>query len=134
MEEKIVTCRIGGKEYPMCLSMRATKEITEKFGGVAEAGELLSSLRGNIAQALELVLWLLGVLLRDGAALMNLLHPEETPIAPPPGELLELLPPGELMGLRDQLFLCMAVGMGREVESEPGKNREAGQTEDSLPG
>lgn len=135
MEEKIVTCQICGKEYPMCLTTRATKEITEKFGSVEEAGALIANLQGNIGQALALALWLLGVLLRDGAALRNLLHPEEAPISPPPGELLELLPPGELIGLRDQIFLAMAVGMGREVESEPEKNREAGQTgADSLPG
>lgn len=134
MEERIVTCTIAGKEYPLALTMRATKAITEKFGGVAELGEQLRKL--SMTEALELVLWLLELLMREGAALRALLHPEEERLQLPGAEALEvLLAPGELLGLKDALFHVMAVGMGREIVSEPGKNPEAGKTTGgSLPG
>ena len=134
MEERIVSCRIGGKEYPLCLTMRATKAVTEKFGGVAEVGEKMKN--ASVAEALDLVLWLLALLLREGCALRSLLHPEEPSRSAPGAEELELLlTPGDLLGLKELLLRTMAVGMGREVASEPGKNRSAGQTEAaSLPG
>ena len=134
MEDRIVTCRIAGREFPMCLTMRATKAITKRFGGVSE---LADNLRGmSLEDQLGAVLWLLALLLREGCALDAYLRDRPQEI-PPDEETLELLiTPGDLVQLRQTIFHCMAVGLGREVPTEDDrKNPEAGpETTASSPG
>ena len=136
MDERSVPCRIAGKEYPMCLTMRATKAVVERYGGLEEVSDAL--LAKALGQQLDELFWLLSLLLREGCALDNYLHPErQEQLTPPPPETLELvLTPGDMVDMRSTMFLCMAKGMGREVATEDdAKNREAGQDpESSLPG
>ena len=39
---------LGGNKYPMCLSLTATEELTERFGDLSNMGKALSG--GNIAE------------------------------------------------------------------------------------
>lgn len=137
MDERSVPCLIAGREYPMCLTMRATKAVVERYGGLAEVGDALKA--QTIGQQLDALFWLLSLLLREGCELDNYLHPErQEQLTPPPPEILELvLTPGDMIGLRSTMFRCMALGMGREVptEDDDAKNPEAGQDpESSSPG
>ena len=135
MEERSVPCRVAGKDYPMALTLRATKAITERFGDLSELGEKLQN--APFGEQLDLVTWLLALLIREGCALHGYQHPEEAQISAPDEELLTvLLTPGDLTGMKPVIFRCITVGMGREVQTEDdGKNPEAGQeTASSLPG
>lgn len=122
----------------MCMTVRATKAITARYGELGKLGDTLREL--PVEKQLDEVLWLLELLLREGCALDNYLYPERPPLTPPDAAALEvILTPGDLVGARTDIFRCLAVGMGREVPTEPGeddgKNREAGQeTTASLPG
>lgn len=137
MDERSVPCLIAGKEYPLCLTMRATKAVVERYGGLAEVGDALKA--QAIGQQLDELFWLLSLLLREGCDLYNYLHQEcELPLTPPPPEILELvLTPGDMVGMRSTMLRCMALGMGRDVptEDDDAKNPEAGQDpESSSPG
>ena len=135
MEERSVPCRVAGKDYPMALTLRATKAITERFGDLEALGDKLRT--APFGEQLDMVLWLLSLLMAEGCAQENFLHPEQPQLTPPTQELLELFfTPGDLVGLRDVIFRCMTVGLGREVQTEDdGKNPEAGQeTASSLLG
>lgn len=135
MEERTVICRVAGKEYPMALTLRATKAITERFGDLSELGDKLRA--AGIAEQLDMVVWLLSLLIREGCDLWRYLHPEaDTPGAPDEELLSVLLTPGDLVGMRTVIFHCLAVGMGRDVPIEDdGKNPEAGpETANSSPG
>ena len=138
MEERSVPCRVAGKEYPMALTVRATKAITARYGELGGLGDALRSYA--VEKQLDEVLWLLELLLREGCAQRSYLHPEVEALTPPPAEVLEIVfTPGDMVELREKLFRCLALGMGREVPTEPtendGKNLEAGQeTTASSPG
>lgn len=138
MEERCVPCQVAGKEYPMCMNVRATKAITARYGELRGLGDALRSYA--VEKQFDEVLWLLELLLREGCALENYLHPDGEALTPPPAEVLEIVfTPGDLVELKTVIFRCLALGMGREVPTEPteddGKNREAGQeTTASSPG
>ena len=138
MEERCVPCRVAGKEYPMCMTVRATKAITARYGELGGLGDALRSYA--VEKQIDEVLWLLSLLMREGCELERYLHPERAAPTPPPAEVLEIVfTPGDLVELKTVLFRCLALGMGREVPTDPteddGKNREAGQeTTASSPG
>lgn len=135
MDERIVTCRLAGREYPMALTLRATKAVTERYGDLGELGEKLRA--AGLAEQLDMVVWLLSLLIREGCDLQRYLRPEaSTPTAPDEELLSVLLTPGDLVGMRTAIFHCLAVGMGRDVPTEDdGKNPAAGsETGNSSPG
>lgn len=135
MEQRIVTCRLAGREYPMALTLRATKAITERYSDLGELGEKLQT--APFGEQLDMVTWLLSLLLAEGCTLHGYLHPEEAQIGAPDEELLTvLLTPGDLTELKPVIFRCITVGMGRDVPTEDdGKNPEAGpKTENTSPG
>ena len=135
MDDRTVTCRLAGRDYPMALTLRATKTITERFGDLGELGEKLRA--AGLAEQLDMVVWLLTLLIREGCDLWRYLHPEASTPGAPDEELLSvLLTPGDLVGMKTVIFHCLAVGMGREVPTEDdGKNPAAGlTTENTSPG
>lgn len=135
MEERTVTCRLAGKEYPMALTLRATAAITERFGELGELGEKLQT--APFGEQLSMVLWLLARLMLDGCDLQRYQYPDrDTPGAPDEALLSLLLTPGDLAEMKSLVLRCMTVGLNRDVPTEDdGKNPEAGQkTENTSPG
>lgn len=135
MEERIVTCRLAGKDYPMALTVRATKAVTERYGDLGELGEKLQT--ASYGEQLDMAIWLLARLILDGCDLQRYLHPEkDTPPAPDEDLLSLLLRPGDLQWLRPTIMRCMTEGMDRDVPTEDdGKNPAAGsETGNSSPG
>lgn len=135
MDQRIVTCRVAGKEYPMALTLRATAAITDRFGELAELGEKLQT--APFGEQLDMVLWLLARLMTDGCDLQRYQYPDrDTPAAPDEALLSLLLTPGDLAEMKSLVLRCMTVGLNREVPTEDdGKNPEAGQeTKTSMPG
>ena len=127
-DERSAVITLGGKEYELLLTTRATKEIAKKYGGLGNLGEKLTKSE-NFEGALDELLWLIVLLCNQSILVHNLQHPDEKK------ELLEqdtvelLTTPFELAGFKDAIMNAMLKGTKREIESEDEKNVVVGQTE-----
>ena len=72
MDERTANVNIGGQEYEMLLTTRATKAIAGRYGGLENLGEKLMKTE-NFEMALDEIVWLITLLcnqpshLTDGA-------------------------------------------------------------------
>ena len=59
--ERSTIINIGGQEYEMILTTRATKEIAGRYGGLENLGDKLLK-AGNFELALDEIVWLITLL------------------------------------------------------------------------
>ena len=125
--ERAAEIMIGGKEYELVLTTRATKEIARRYGGLASLGDKLMKAE-NFENALAELIWLIALLANQSILIHNFQHPEERrePLTEETIELLTL--PHELATYKDAIMESMFRGTKRYVESEPQpeKNASAG--------
>ena len=127
-DERSAKILLGGKEYELLLTTRATKEIAKKYGGLGNLGEKLAQSE-NFEGALDELIWLIVLLCNQSIQVHNLQNPEDKQ------ELLDtetvelLTTPFELAEFKDAIMNAMLKGTKREIESEDEKNVTVGQTE-----
>jgi len=120
-EERTATIILGGKEYQLLLTTKATKEIAKKYGGLSNLGEKLSKVE-NFELALDELMWLIVLLANQPILIHNLQNPNDKK------ELLDqdtvelLTTPYEIAGFREAIMDAMLKGTKREVVSEEPKN------------
>lgn len=126
--ERAAVIKIGGKEYELVLTTRATKEIARRYGGLESLGEKLMKSE-NFEMALDEIVWLLTLLANQSILIHNLKNKDA------PQELLteedvELLTsPLDLAAYKNAITEAMFKGTARNVESEEetsSKNAEVG--------
>lgn len=113
---------IGGAEYTLILTVKATKEISKKYGGLSKLGDKLMKSE-NFELALEEVVWLVTLLANQSLLIHNLRNPNDrVPLLEE--ETVELLTtPHDFAGYKDAILLAMMKGTRRNVISEDnGKN------------
>jgi len=118
---------IGGKEYEMLLTTKATKEIAKRYGGLSNLGEKLMKTE-NFEMALDEVVWLITLLANQSILIHNLQNPKDKQDLLTE-DIVELLTsPLELAEYKDAIMETMYKGAKRHVESEdePSKNAEVG--------
>ncbi len=76
MDERTATVNIGGQEYEMLLTTRATKQIAGRYGGLENLGEKLMKAE-NFEMALDEIVWLITLLCNQPILVHNLKHPED---------------------------------------------------------
>ena len=118
---------IGGQEYEMLLTTKATKEIAKRYGGLSNLGEKLMKTE-NFEMALDEVVWLITLLANQSVLVHNLQSPtkKKTLLTE---EMVELLTsPFELADYKNAIMEAMFKGTKRNVESEeePSKNAQVG--------
>ena len=135
MDERTATVNIGGQEYEMLLTTRATKAIAGRYGGLENLGEKLMKAE-NFEMALDEIVWLITLLCNQLILVHNLKHPEDKKPELTADEVELLTSPMELTDYKDAIMEAMYRGTKRNVESEPeGKNTAAGEvTRSCLPG
>lgn len=124
--ERSAAVTIGGKEYTMVLTTKATKEIGKRYGGLSSLGDKLMKTE-NFEQALEEIVWLITLLCNQSILISNLTSKEKQPLLTQ--EEVELLTnPFELSTYKDAIMEAMYKGTKRDVESEaePSKNAQVG--------
>lgn len=125
--ERSAVITIGGNEYEMLLTTRATKEIAKRYGGLENLGEKLMKTE-NFELALDEIVWLITLLANQSTLIHNLQNPDEKrPLLTE--EAVELLTsPLELAAYKDAIMASMFRGTRRYVESEdePSKNGSVG--------
>lgn len=118
--------QIGGTDYEMILTTRATKEIAGRYGGLENLGQKLMRSE-NFEMALDEVVWLITLLANQSVLIHNLRNPEEKK-EPLTAEMVELLTtPLDLAQYKSAIMEAMLRGTKRNVESETtSKNAEVG--------
>ncbi|TQI67377.1 hypothetical protein [Clostridium sp. KNHs216] len=126
--ERTAVIKIGGKDYELILTTRATKEIARRYGGLENLGEKLMKSE-NFEMALDEIVWLITLLANQSILIHNLKNKDN------PQELLteedvELLTsPLDLAAYKNAITEAMFKGTARNVESEEetsSKNAEVG--------
>lgn len=126
MDERSAQIQIGGQDYELLLTTRATKEIAARYGGLEHLGDKLMKAE-NFEMALDEIIWLITLLANQSILIHNLKNPDK-PRVPLTADDVELLTtPADLTGYRTAITEAMYRGTKREVLSEDdGKNTEAG--------
>ena len=124
--ERSTKITIGGEEYELVLTNRATKEIAARYGGLENLGDRL--MKGeNFEMAIAEVVWLITLLANQSILIFNLRNKQN------PKELLttdtvELLTvPSDLAEYKTAITEALYKGTKRNIESEAdAKNAEVG--------
>ena len=117
---------IGGEEYEMLLTTKATKEISKRYGGLEKLGEKLMK-SGSFEGAIDEIVWLIALLVNQPILVHNLKNPgdKKKPITEEEIELLTS--PFELGSYQRAIMDAMSAGTRRDVVSEEdSKNQAAG--------
>jgi len=122
-KERSATVSIGGEDYTLLLTTKATKEIAKRYGSLGALGEQLMK-KENMEQALDEVVWLITTLANQSILIHNLkdkAHPKELLTE----DAVELLTsPAELAVYKDAIMEAMHKGTKRNIESEADPKNE----------
>jgi hypothetical protein len=124
--ERSALINIGGKEYEMLLTTKATKEIAKRYGGLSNLGEKLMKSE-NFELALDEIVWLITLLANQSVLVYNLQNKDKMDLLTE--ETVELLTsPFELAEYKNAIMDAMVKGTKRHVESEEeaSKNVQVG--------
>lgn len=107
---------IGGEQYEMILTTRATKAISNRYGGLDNLGDKLMKSE-NMEMALDEIICLITLLCNQSIEIHNLRNSDKKQLLTE--ETVELLTsPGELAEYKDAITEAMLKGTKRNVESE----------------
>ena len=126
LNERSAIIDIGGEEFELMLTTRATKEIGKRYGGLENLGDKLMKSE-NFEMALDEIVWLITLLANQPIMIHNIKHKD----APKPlltEEEVELLTsPLELALYKNAIMASMQRGTSRHIESEADpKNAQVG--------
>ena len=115
--ERSAAINIGGKEYELVLTTRATKAIAGRYGGLENLGEKLMKSE-NFEMALDEIVWLITLLANQSVLIRNLKN-KKTPEDLLTEEEVELLTsPLDLAAYKNAITEAMFKGTKRDIESE----------------
>lgn len=115
-EERSTIITIGGEEYRLILTTKATKEIAKRYGGLENLGEKLMQAE-NFEMALDEIVWLITLLANQSVLIDNRIKGEKRKLLTE--EDVELLTsPFELATYKDAIMEAMFKGTKRNIESE----------------
>ncbi len=114
--ERGANITIGGIEYELILTTKATKEISKRYGGLSNLGDKLAKSE-NFELALDEIIWLVTVLANQSVLIHNLQTKDNKELLTE--EAVELLTsPYDLAGYKDAITEALYKGTKREVLSE----------------
>jgi len=125
-DERTAVINIGGMDFELLLTTRATKEIAKRYGGLDNLGDKLLKSE-NFEMALDEIIWLITLLANQSILIHNLKNKD----APKPllaEEEVEILTtPLELSAYKSAITAVMFKGTMRNVSGEDNpKNAEVG--------
>ena len=126
-DERSSKITIGGSEYEMLLTTKATKEIAGRYGGLSNLGEKLMKSE-NFEMALDEIVWLITLLANQSVLVHNLKNPAKKRELLTEEAVELLTSPFELSDYKNAIMDAMYKGTKRNVESEdePSKNVSVG--------
>lgn len=124
-EERSTSIDIGGTQFKMILTTKATKEIAKRYGGLENLGEKLMKSE-NFEMALEEVVWLITLLANQSILIHNIRNKDDKKELLTEDEVELLTTPFDLANYKNAIMASMMKGTKRNVESEPSKNEVVG--------
>ena len=116
VNDRSAVIEIGGNEYELVLTTRATKEIAKRYGGLSDLGDKLMQAE-NFEKALDEIVYLLVLLANQGIEIHNMQTGEKQSLLTE--EYVELMTsPYDLAQYKDAIMQAMYKGTKREIESE----------------
>lgn len=124
--ERSANINIGGDEYTLLLTTKATKDIAGRYGGLENLGDKLMKSE-NFEMAIGEIVWLITLLANQSILVHNLKHKDE-PKELLTEEMVELLTtPVDLADYKLAITEALYKGTKRNVESESdSKNSQVG--------
>jgi len=126
--ERSAMIKIGGEEYEMILTTKATKAIAGRYGGLQDLGERLMKAE-NFEMALDEIVWLLTLLANQSILIHNLKNKDNPKDLLTEEEVELLTSPLELATYKNAITEAMFKGTARNITSESegeSKNETAG--------
>ena len=105
--ERSAAINIGGKEYELILTTRATKAIAGRYGGLE-----------NLEMALDEIIWLITLLANQSILIQNLRNKNSPEELLTEEEVEILTTPFDLAAYKNAITEAMFKGTKRNVESE----------------
>lgn len=123
-KERTSTIVIGGEEYTLLLTTKATKEIAGRYGGLENLGDKLLKAE-NFEMALGEIVWLITVLANQTILIHNLRNKENPKDLLTEEEVELLTNPLDLADYKAAITDALFKGTKRNIESEDdAKNTE----------
>ena len=117
---------IGGEDYELLLTTRATKEIAGRYGGLENLGDRLMS-SDNFEEALGEIIWLITLLANQSILIHNIRHKDNPKALLTEDEVEILTTPHDLTEYKSAITEALFKGTQRNVESETdSKNATVG--------
>ena len=115
-DERSALITIGGEEYELLLTTRATKEIAARYGGLDNLGDKLLKSE-NFEMAIGEIVWLITVLANQSILIHNLKNADKKELLTE--DTVELLTtPFDLAEYKEAITECLYKGTKRNIESE----------------
>jgi len=112
---RITEIEIAGKKYPLNFSTKAVKEITARYGDIANVGNVFA--QKSTDKMMDEVVWLLALLIDQGVKYKKIVESEN--VSGISAEDLEIvLGVADFGNLQSQIMGSMLSGMSRTVETE----------------
>ena len=124
--DRSATISIGGEDFELILTTRATKEIAKRYGGLENLGEKLMKSE-NFEMALDEIVWLIALLANQSILIFNLKN-KDAPKSLLTEEEVELLTsPMDLANCKEAITEAMFRGTKRNIESEDDSKNETAE-------
>lgn len=116
-DERSAKITIGGQDYELILTTKATKEIAKRYGGLSNLGEKLMKSE-NFEMALDEVVWLITLLANQSVLVHNLQNSAKKRDLLTEDAVELLTSPLELSDYKNCIMEAMFKGTKRNIESE----------------
>lgn len=120
-DERSSVITIGGNEYELLLTTKATKEIAKKYGGLSNLGDKLVKSE-NYEDAIGEIVWLIVTLANQTILIFNYKNKgNEKPLLTE-DEVELLTTPQDIANFKDAITEALLKGTKRNIESVEVKN------------
>lgn len=124
--ERSAMITIGGEEYTLVLTTRATKQIAGRYGGLENLGDKLLKSE-NFEMAIGEIVWLITLLANQSLLIHNLKHREDRRELLTEDDVELLTSPADLATYKAAIMEALYKGTKRNIVSEDDpKNAEVG--------
>ena len=126
MDERSAVINIGGEDYELILTTKATREIAARYGGLENLGGKLMK-NENFEMALGEIVWLITLLANQSILIHNLKNKDDKKPLLSEDDVELLTVPSDLAGYKASITEALYKGTKRNIESEDEpKNAEVG--------
>lgn len=116
-DERSAVIQIGGKDYELLFTTKATKEIAGRYGGLESLGDKLMKSE-NFEMAINEIVWLITLLANQSILIHNLVHKDARQELLTEEEVELLTSPFDLAGFKTAISEALYKGTKRNVVSE----------------